>query len=262
MNESLSRLYVSTSALGPVASRKGHAVKKSRYVKTLILSVLISATSFVQAECVILLHGLARSENSMKKLEKALSRELYAVQNVGYESRRFPLEQLAEMAIAPALDKCGKQKVNFVTHSMGGILVRQYLKKHKVEQLKRVVMLGPPNAGSEVIDRLGKFPGFHFFNGDAGLQLGTGEVSVPNTLGRVDFDLGIIAGNRSINLILSSIIPGEDDGKVSVERTKVEGMNDHLILPVTHTFMMSNARVIQQVLAYLKTGNFVPSSKK
>ena len=93
--------------------------------------------------------------------------------------------------------------MSFVTHSMGGILVRQYLRQHSVPHLHRVVMLGPPNKGSEVVDVLGNTPGFHFINGDAGLQLGTGQGSVPNTLGPVDFDLGIIAGTRSINWILS-----------------------------------------------------------
>jgi hypothetical protein len=117
-------------------------------------------------------------------------------------------------------------------------------------------MLGPPNKGSEVVDKLGNFPGFHFINGDAGMQLGTGEMSVPNKLGKANFDVGIIAGTRSINLILSMLIPSTDDGKISIERTKLEGMHDHLEMPVTHPFMMKNDDVIAQVIHYLKNGNF------
>jgi hypothetical protein len=117
-------------------------------------------------------------------------------------------------------------------------------------------MLGPPNKGSEVVDRLREVPGFHFINGDAGLELGTGEASLPNRLGPANFNLGIIAGTRSVNLILSTLIPGPDDGKVSVGNTQLEGMNDHIEMGVTHTFMMRNAAVIAQVIHYLETGNF------
>ncbi|MCP4875236.1 MAG: alpha/beta hydrolase [Gammaproteobacteria bacterium] len=209
------------------------------------------------ADSVILLHGLARSDKSMQKLAQALSDEGYCVQNVSYASTRNNVETLAIEAIDPALQACpAGSKINFVTHSLGGILVRQYLRDHKIENLGRVVMLGPPNKGSEIIDKLSDFPGFYFIHGDAGLQLGTGETSVPNQLGRADFDLGIIAGTRSVNLILSSLIPGVDDGKVSVENTRLEGMNDHLEMEVTHPFMMRNNRVIEQVIHYLKTGNF------
>ena len=106
------------------------------------------------------------------------------------------------------------------------------------------------------MDTLGDVPGFHFLNGDAGLQLGTGELSLPNSLGEAKFDVGIIAGTRSINLILSSIIPSTDDGKVSVENTKLEGMNGHIEMAVTHPFMMKNEQVIAQVIRYLNTGSF------
>ena len=208
----------------------------------------------------ILLHGLARSDRSMRKLETALLEKGYSVQNVSYASTRKTIEQLAEEAIGQALKLCPPdRKLHFVTHSLGGILVRQYLSHHEIDNLGRVVMLGPPNKGSEVVDKLRDFPGFHFINGDAGLELGTGESSVPNRLGAANFDLGIIAGTRSINLILSRMIAGVDDGKVSVERTKLEGMHDHLEMEVTHPFMMRNSKVIEQVIHYLETGRFSAS---
>jgi pimeloyl-ACP methyl ester carboxylesterase len=211
----------------------------------------------VLVESVILLHGLARSNASMRKLETALQERGYAVQNVSYTSTRNKIEILAEQAIAPALGNCpADHRVNFVTHSMGGILVRQYLGQHEINNLGRVVMLGPPNRGSEVIDKLADFPGFYFINGDAGMQLGTGPGSIPNRLGKAGFDVGIIAGTRSINLILSSLIPGIDDGKVSVDNTRLEGMNDHLEMAVTHPFMMKNSKVIEQVIHYLENGKF------
>ena len=209
------------------------------------------------SEVVILLHGLARSAASMAKLESALDEQGYTVVNVDYPSTKHDIESLAQMAIHEPVSKAQyASKIHFVTHSMGGILVRQFLQDNKVDNLGRVVMLGPPNQGSEVVDKLQNLPGFSTVNGPAGLQLSATSKGIPNQLGPVDFDLGVIAGSRSVNLILSTMIPMPNDGKVSVESSKIEGMNDHVTLPVTHTFMMRNNDVIEQVLCFLRTGNF------
>jgi hypothetical protein len=208
------------------------------------------------SECVILLHGLARSAHSMDKMAERLTEQGYKVLNIDYPSRSYSIELLAEKTISDALTQCQGMSVSFVTHSMGGILVRQFLSNHTVKNLNKVVMLGPPNKGTEIVDKLGNIPGFHLVNGDAGMQLGTGALSVPNQLGKANFDVGIIAGTQSINLILSSLIPDTDDGKVSVESTKIDGMNDHIEMPTTHVFMMRNDAVIEQVIHYLQQGKF------
>jgi len=227
------------------------------YLKLPTIILLVFYFTQANSACVILLHGLARTNSSMNKLELALTKQDFTVVNQKYPSRDYSIEILAEKAIQPALAQCPPEsEINFVTHSLGGILVRQYLSEHRIEQLNHVVMLGPPNQGSEVVDKLQNFPGFHFVNGDAGVQLGTGDLSVPNSLGKANFDVGIIAGTRSINWILSFLIPDSDDGKVSVARTRLEGMNDHIEMPVTHPFMMKNKKVIAQVIHYLKYGNF------
>ena len=221
----------------------------------IIMSLLMPLQA--HAACAVLLHGLARSDSSMEKLAESLRQENFQTVNVDYPSRDYPIEILSEATIAPALEQCSEDKgINFVTHSLGGILVRHYLSNHEIPNLERVVMLGPPNQGSEVVDKMKNFPGFHFINGDAGMQLGTGELSIPNQLGKAEFDVGIVAGTKSINWILSWIIPSTDDGKVSVERTKLEGMNDHIEMKVTHPFMMKNDEVIAQVVHYLKNGTF------
>jgi len=208
-------------------------------------------------ECVILLHGLARTEGSLDKVQEKLIAAGYNTVNQGYPSTKHKIEKLANDAITEALSKCSDSSIiHFVTHSMGGILVRQYLKLNTIENLGRVVMLGPPNKGSQVVDNLKDKPGFKFINGPAGMQLGTGKMSVPDQIGPADFELGIIAGTRSINLILSRMLPNPDDGKVSVENTKLEGMSDHITLPVTHPFMMKNNEVIDQVVCFLKKGSF------
>ncbi|MDJ0877810.1 MAG: alpha/beta fold hydrolase [Halieaceae bacterium] len=222
----------------------------------LLLMALLAAPA--QADCVILLHGLARTAGSMEPLAAFLSERDYRVVNVDYPSRHYRIEELADVAVPAALDDCEEAtRVHFVTHSMGGILVRQFLAHHQLNSLGRVVMLGPPNQGSEVVDKLGTMPGFEWLNGEAGLQLGTGADSLPRTLGPADFDLGIIAGTASINPMLSTVIPGDDDGKVSVERARLEGMNDFITVPATHTFLMQNREVMRQVAHYLEHGTFL-----
>lgn len=222
----------------------------------LVLTILLSAQVDAK-ECVILLHGLARSDGSMRKLAQALNDTGYLVVNVKYPSTEHDVKTLAKRAIARAVAECPKHsKINFVTHSMGGILVRQYLEGNSIKNMGRVVMLGPPNKGSQVVDNLSKMPGFKLINGPAGMELGTSKESVPNSLGSANFELGIIAGTRSINPILSLMLPNLDDGKVSVENTKLKGMVDHIELPVTHTFMMNNRKVIFQVIYFLAKGVF------
>ncbi|MBK1790856.1 esterase/lipase family protein [Persicirhabdus sediminis] len=231
-------------------------MKRILFQTTLALAGLAVTTA---AEHVVLLHGLCRSSKSMEKMNEQLSELGYTVHNVDYESRTAEISELSEEVISAVLLECNEQqadKVHFVTHSMGGIMVRHYLANNKLPQLGRVVMLAPPNQGSEVVDKIGDWKAFKKLNGPAGQQLSTAESSVPNQLGAVKFQLGVIAGDRSINGINSMMIDGDDDGKVSVERTKVEGMSDHVVIHSTHPMIMKNDDAIELTARFLKTGKF------
>jgi hypothetical protein len=208
---------------------------------------------------VILLHGLARTKRSMNKIETRLEAEGFRVSNVGYPSREKTVKELAENFIPSAVEQCrrmGASRIHFVSHSLGGILVRYYLKYNSIPELGRVVMLSPPNGGSEIVDTFKNNFFFKWLNGPAGQELGTDANGVPQTLGPVDFDVGIITGDRSVNCFLSHIIPGDDDGKVSVENAQVAGMRDFIVIHASHPFIMRNNRVIDQVVTFLRFGHF------
>ncbi len=211
-----------------------------------------------QADCVVLLHGLLRSSAAMEPLAKALQARDYKVANIDYPSRSQNIENLAPAAVNAGLASCGQEgPVHFVGHSLGGILVRYYLAEHAIDGLGRVVMLAPPNQGSEIIDKLGGLPGFHKLNGPAAAQLGTDAASLPLQLGPVNFEAGVIAGSRTINPILSQYLPNPDDGKVSLASTRVDGMADFLVVPHSHPFIMSKPVVIAQTIHFIENGEFL-----
>ena len=212
------------------------------------------------SECVVLMHGLARSASSMNRLQRKLHKAGFSVLNIDYPSTKYVIETLVEKFIHPQIDSLRQQlncnQVHFATHSMGGILLRYYLKHYELPELGRVVMISPPNKGSELVDKLGGLFVFKWLNGPAGRQLGTSSNSLPNSLGSVSYDVAVITGDRSLNPFYSYLIPGDDDGKVAVERARLDGMKAFKVLPKTHTFISRSRPAIKLVISYLKYGRF------
>ena len=209
---------------------------------------------------VVLIHGMARTPSSMRFMAQALAREGYKTLNLGYNSRRRSLHALAD-EIHPeivAFEAEMDGSLHFVTHSMGGLLARVYLASRRPARLGRVVMLGPPNNGSEVADLLHRSLPFRLFFGPAGQELTTEHAGQLRTRYRpLDCEVGVIAGTRSMDLLSSALVLREpNDGKVTVDSTRLDEMTDHLTLPVTHSFMMRNRKVVASTLGFLREGRF------
>lgn len=210
-------------------------------------------------EYVILLHGMARSKSSMRKLETYLDGKGYRIINDGYPSTSETVETIADTYLGAMVDRCkesGAEKIHIVTHSLGGIVTRQYLQTHSLPKGSRIVMISPPNQGSELADAFRKLWIYKWLNGPAGQALGTGPGSLPNTLKPVAVEVGVITGDSTLNPFYSWLIPGPDDGKVSVERARLSEMTDFILVPSSHSFIMNHPEALKQVLFFLKNGKF------
>jgi triacylglycerol lipase len=210
-------------------------------------------------ECVVLLHGLGRTSLSMKRIQWTLQSAGYTVVNVSYPSRRYSVERLSEDYLGKVIVAkipVDAWKVHFVTHSMGGILLREYMSHHTMTNLGRVVMLAPPNHGSRLADELRRHALSRWILGPAGRQLGTAANDLPQRLGPVHFPLGVIAGDVSLNPFFSRVLEVPNDGKVSVESARISGMSDLAVVHFGHTWMMWRAETLRLILTFLREGNF------
>ena len=208
---------------------------------------------------VVLLHGISRTPRSLRKMQAAVEGCGFAALNLGYASREKALEALAD-DIHPAIARFAdglEGSIHFVGHSMGGLLARVHLAKYRPKRLGRVVMLGTPNGGSEIADRLKNLRPYRAWFGPAGQQLITQRgAALGAMLPPVDYPVGVIAGNRSIYPISSVFLPKPHDGRVSVENTKLDGMADHIVIGASHPWLPRDARAIAQTIAFLRDGRF------
>lgn len=210
-------------------------------------------------EYVVLLHGLGPGAIAMDKLYKHLNVLGYEVKNIHYPSTSYRLETLAHQVYLDIRHQCPdlSRKIHFVTYSMGGILLRLIANRYRPHNLGRVVMIAPPNKGSEVADFLQRFKIFLKLYGPAGQQLGTKQQDALNGLKQLECEVGIIAGNKTVDPWFTwFLLPGPGDGKVTIESTKIEGMKDHIIIPASHTFITRKKQTLYQVAYFLENGQF------
>ena len=211
----------------------------------------------MKGENVVLLHGLGRSSANMLILKWRLQARGYEVCNVGYETRVDSIEAASDGVFASLTDCFDTQQpTHFVTHSLGGLVLRSLLDRHAVDRTGRAVMLAPPNRGSEIADWVRSFPISGGLMGRLAGQLGTRPEDIPRDLPVPSIAFGVIAGDRWINPVGPWLLPSPHDGTVSVASTRLDGMLDHLVVPHTHTFIMNSAEVADQVDAFLRTGRF------
>jgi pimeloyl-ACP methyl ester carboxylesterase len=210
-------------------------------------------------DTVVLLHGLGRTRASMWLVAHEARRRGMDVLNWGYPSRA---RSIAEHAAAlreqagPRIERA--ERVHFVTHSLGGIVVRRFLADAPLPNMGRALMLAPPNAGSEVADRLRAWWLYRFVTGRPGQELGTGEGATPCALPAPDFELGVIAGSLSSTWpVVSRWVPAPCDGLVSVASAGACPGSSLLVVPTGHTLLPWTPSVVRRALDFLETGRLV-----
>lgn len=229
-----------------------------KYILFLLLFLIQSNAFSKSSECVILLHGMGRTAFSMNSLESYLKENGFQTVNHSYPSTSQTIENISRNIIPKFISECNKgaTKVHFITHSLGGIISRYYLQTNRLPVGSRVVMLSPPNKGSEIADRFHDSTWYRWLAGPPGQQLTTDSNSLPNRLKPINYEVGIITGRSSLEPWFSRLIPGEDDGKVSVESAKLQEMKDFLVVDHAHTFIMKSDEVKIHVLNFIKYGRF------
>lgn len=206
---------------------------------------------------VILLHGLARGGGSMAGLSKHLRGKGFDTWSTTYPSRQHSIAYLASALTEQIVDAAGDRPLYAVTHSMGGIIVR-HLRDRRL-RWERIVMLAPPNRGSQLAAGLVRNPVFQFFYGPAGLELADATAWPAPPVAPA-----IIAGTR--NLALTNVtswtvgrrFPAgvKNDGTVAVEETKLAEMSAFAEVDATHTWIMNSPHVRHLAVTYLSKGCF------
>ena len=207
-------------------------------------------------DIVVVLHGLGRGKSAMRRLANSLEAAGYRAIRIGYDSLRDSPEEILK-DIGQKIDSCclGKSpNLHFVGHSLGGLLIRAYLAKYKPANRGHVVLIGTPNNGTKIVDKLRDNWWFQML-GPMAQKLGTDANGFSKTLGPPDYPVGVIAG-RKAGKDNEALVPGEDDGLVSIESTKIKGMSDFVIVEAGHSALRYDKNVVRHVVSFLKTGRF------
>lgn len=210
-------------------------------------------------ECVVLVHGLWRSGFAMRSIASDLEDYGFHTVRIDYPSTKMEIPQLAEEFVPDGVKLCqqtGAEKIHLVTHSMGGILARQYLQNHKLPQGSRVVMLSPPNQGSDLSKKFHDSSWYQWLVGPAGASLTQDDSGIINQLLEIDEPVGVIAAYRSWSLWPESWLSSPNDGTVSVKSMMLKEMDDLILVNSGHATMRYEEEIHHQIRHFIKTGAF------
>lgn len=220
---------------------------------------------------VVLLHGLGAPCWSMQLLARHLHKEGgYEVFAVDYASTRSSIDDQARSLASVIKSLAGIEEINLVGHSMGNIVIRRYLAGDQTPsqgwcadpRIARIVMIAPPNHGSSTAARLSDNSLFKSVFGESGRQLGVNWEDLESRLATPDVEFGIIAGGCGNGLGLDPFLPGDDDGRITVETTRLAGATDFVVVPALHELIANDPRVFGYTLRFLTAGCFVSPEQK
>ncbi len=223
----------------------------------LVLILLIPVrTAFAAQETVVLVHGIANLPLSMSYLERSLEKRGYRVVNLGYPSTRVPIEEAARRVLDALREQtAGDSRVHLVGHSMGNIVLRKALERG-LPNLGRMVMIAPPNRGSFAAEALHDLDIYLWVLGPAGQQLSAGNQDFFDALPTPPCPFGIIAGGKGDGRGFNPILPGDDDGTVRVEETRLQGASGFVLVNNTHTLLLFDAETAEYTSRFLASGRF------
>lgn len=213
----------------------------------------------MNGKAVILIHGIIRSSKSFSKMADALKTEGYLVVGFDYPSTRLTMTSSAEYLEKTMASLEGIEEIDLVCHSMGGLLARTYLQNvgsGRDPRIHRMVMLGTPNHGAEMANLLKKNVAFQWTLGPAGQQLAQDPQGHIANLPTPSFEFGIIAGARGTESGWNPLIPGDDDGTVSLKSAQLSGAMDFMTVHSLHSFIIEDPEGIAAVVRFLQTGCF------
>lgn len=213
-------------------------------------SISAHANPIQNQEIIVLIHGLMRTSLSMWPLKIYLNKQGYLVYSYSYPSAKYSIQEhgvYLHQFIKNLLEKHPGVKINFITHSLGGIITREALSSLSAKQLKNIgslIMLAPPNQGS----KLAKLS----------TEMFPMLTSPIKPLVELSSDQTSYVHHVSVPSIRIGIIAGRYDAKVPPEFARLEGQNEPVIVNSNHTFIMNNAKTRQLIMSFLKKGVFVP----
>jgi len=226
---------------------------------TLSNSPWFISESIENTECVVLVHGLWRSGFAMRSIAGDLEEHGYKTVSVDYPSTQKEIPDLVQHHLLKSVDECvqtGAEKVHLVSHSMGGILIRQFLQDNTLPDGSKVVMLSPPNQGSELSEKFGDSWWYQWAVGPAGASLSTKQNGIISKLKEIDEPVGIIAAYRDWSLWPDAWLPQPNDGTVSVASMKLAEMDDFIMVNSGHALMRYSDEVQNQIRQFLSVGEF------